>query len=205
MQSYHTRTWIYLGTLTHALIEAAQNKYVALSEQEIQQLKEENKLYLERALQLGPKREDVHIEWAKIYMLNGEYEKAKEHAQFCSTTDVQIGACWWLLAIAEISLGNIEKGEAALIQAIERGSEITQIALLQLARAYTRAQEYQKVLEIYKKLIELNLKEPQYLAYLATAYFEIGEYAEARQTALRIIELNPELEAEVNKFLDTLP
>jgi len=208
LQPLHTRTWIFLAALSHALLEGQQSGLVSLSEKEIGQLKTEHALYIQNIQELSPRREDLFIEQAKMHLLAKKYQKAKDTILLCTEANSKISTCRWLLGRAEISLGNVKEGEKAIqlaLQAEEDPQELTPTALLQLAQAYIIAKDYPKVVKQYELLVELAPDEPQYLALLATSYREAGEYGKARQTALSILELNPSLQAEINLFLDTLP
>jgi len=208
LQPLHTRTWIFLAALSHALLEGQQSGLVSLSGKEIEQLKTEHALYIQSIQELSPRREDLFIEQAKMHLLAQKYQEAKETILLCTEANSKISTCRWLLGRAEISLGNIKEGEKAIqlaLQAEKDPQELTPTALLQLAQAYIIAKDYPKVVKQYELLVEIAPDEPQYLALLATSYREAGEYGKARRTALSILELNPSLEAKINLFLDTLP
>mgnify|MGYP000586723054 CR=1 FL=1 len=137
-----------------------------------------------------------------------DYAKAKETIEQCITTNPEISLCWWILAQAEISLGNNKAGEYALERALqtERGSiRFTPEILLKLGRAYVLAKEYPKVVDTYERLVQIENEEPLYFEYLAAAYVKTGEYRKAREAALRMVELDPALKPHVDAFLKKLP
>ena len=208
LQPLHTRTWIFLAALSHALLEGQQSGLVSLSAKQTEQLKTEHALYIQSIQELSPRREDLFIEQAKMHLLTQKYQEAKETILLFTEANSKISTCRWLLGRAEISLGNVKEGEKAIqlaLQAKEDPQELTPTALLQLAQAYIIAKDYPKVVKQYELLAEIAPDEPQYLALLATSYREAGEYGKARHTALSILELNPSLQSEIDIFLNTLP
>jgi len=76
--------------------------------------------------------------------------------------------------------------------------------LLQLINAHLTAQNYPELIKVYEQLVQLR-PQAQHYASLATAYKEVGEFEKARDTALKVQELDPTLQAEVELFINSLP
>ena len=200
IRPYYTRNWILLGSINNILITKEQNPEIK------EKLTQEANLYFEKAHQLSPKRQEVFIEWAKTYLITGDYWGAKEKAQKCIDSNQKLGDCWWLMALINIHLNDEREAQEDIIIA----SQITYPPdsvdpLLQLTRAYSETKNYQELIKIYQKLIAIKPQEPQYHASLAYTYKEIGQFEKARQEALIVLELNPNLRNEVETFLKTLP
>lgn len=208
----YTRSWIFLGGFTNMLLEAETNAESKNLDQ-ITVLKDEAHSYFGKAAQLSPGHQEIYTEWAKTFLIVKDYEGAKLKATECLALHEEIGECWWIVARAEISLGNIEEGNDALkIAALwgyppkpPQNPQILYVtALLQLINAHLESLNYSGVAEVYEELIAIQ-PEPQYYASLAVAYKENGEFEKARETALKVLELDPTLRGQVELFIKSLP
>lgn len=195
IRPYYTRNWLLLGGYTNILIEGGEKD-----------LKEEANYYFEKANELSPKRQEVFIGWIKTDLISGEYQKAKEKAQKCIDLNEKLGDCWWLMGLSDIYLGEFEKGKENVEIAREKGYPInSELSLLELAKAYLKNEDYLELTKIYQELIKIKPENPKYYISLAVFYKEAGEFEEAKKEALKILELFPEYEEEVELFLKELP
>ena len=170
----YTRNWIFLGGFTNTLVDAAQSGLLPdVSPQRLEELKQEAQTYFETALRLSPKRQDTHVEWIKSDFINKDYARAKQKSQECIDFDPSFGTCWWLLARAELSLGNSEAGQEALKEAAARRYSLTsEDSLLQLTKAYIILKDYKRLAETYEELTKRRGDYHQYYASLADDYKE---------------------------------
>jgi len=204
LRPYYTRNWWFLGASTNFLISSYKEQGV--KKEVIKELKKEANSYLEKAHQLRPKGWKILEEWAKTDLLTGEYEKAKEKSQKCLNIEPNAGECWWRKALSNIYLGQKEEGQADIRMAIEKGYNVkTKKSLLQLAKAYIHIKDYQALVDIYQKLINLEPDNYEYHGSLAVCYKELGQFEKAREEALKVLELLPEARAEIEEFLKSLP
>jgi putative inorganic carbon (HCO3(-)) transporter len=200
IQPYYTRSWISLGSLTNVLIESEENPEM------IKKLKQEANDYFEKAHQLSPKRQGVFIEWIITDLLTGEYQKAKEKSQQCIDLNERLEDCWWQMALTNIYLDENEKAKENIKIAAEKGYTInSEVSLLELAKAYFQNKDYQELIEIYQKLVELKPENPTYHISLLVVLKEAGNFGEAKKEALKIIELFPNYKEEIESFLKQLP
>lgn len=200
IQPYYTRNWLLLGGLTNILITQEKNPEIK------ENLKNEANSYFEKAYELSPKRQEVFLEWIKTDLLTGEYQKAKEKAQKCIDLNPKLGECWWLMGLINISLTEDKKAQENINIAGEKGYPIySKDSFLQLAKVYAETKNYQKLIGTYQELIKIRPSEPRYHSSLATVYKELGQFEKARQEALIVLELAPELREEVETFLRELP
>ena len=65
--------------------------------------------------------------------------------------------------------------------------------------------DYKNLAIVFEKLVALNPTAIQYHSSLAVVYKNLGEYAKARQEALKTLELSPASKQNVDAFLSTLP
>ena len=171
----YTRTWIVLGGLTNTLLEEAVKNGAT---EKAGVLAEQAQGFFTKALEISPKRQEVYIEWVKTFLIQGKYEGAREKAKECLSLNINSAHCWFLLARAEISLGNAEQGSRALATAEQLGYGLTsKRSLLQLGNAYLTSQNYQALAEIYEKLVSSNY-DPANLTYhetLIALYQQLGQ------------------------------
>ena len=208
LRPYYTRSWLYLGTYTNRLVESDPN----LSSEAKEELTKKAYSYLEKAHQLSPKRPDIFVAWTKNYLISGRYQEAKEKAEECITFAPDNGNCWWAKSLALIGLNKFDEASKAMETANQKGYKVeTKKALSQLVGIYASLAKntgdvryYQKLTEIYQKLIKIEPKNFQFHASLSYAYKALKEYDKAREEAIIVMELSPESKANVEEFLKTL-
>lgn len=200
IQPLFTRFWIYLGQFTNeeASLQQDPNKKAEF-------LKEATS-YLQKANQLAPAHQEIMVEQAKTYMLAGDYNSMKNEAQKCVNIYQNYGDCYWFLGLSEIYSKNYVQAQKDIDMASQKSFDTHSFsALYDLADAYSAVSDYKNLSQVYEQLILLNPKVPQYHSSLALIYQKIGEYKKAREQALIVLKLTPELKDQVDAFLKTLP
>lgn len=199
IQSKYLRTWILLGSFTNVL--AGGEKDTAKR----QKLTEEAEYYFKKAQELSPKRQEILIEWTKVYLVSEDYRKMKEKSEECLKINQSMAGCYWYLGLSQIFLGKEAQAKENLTIAREKGHPFSTLTSLnQLNLAYTKTRNYKELVAVYSELIGLKPKEPQYRASLAFCYRELGNYPAAREQALIFEQLMPEAKKEVEIFLKSL-
>jgi len=224
LRPYYTRSWIYEVTYINKYIELTPN----LKKETKEELNKEALLAVKKAFELSPKRPEVFIVLIENSLINKKYQKAEEEAEKCLSAAPKNGKCWWAKALALIGLKKIKEADEAISQAEKNGYKINNVySLGQLVTVYaTLAKQsgekkyYQKLADIYQRLIKLDQEEIkkskkekgveikenfQYHASLAYIYKVLGEYKKAREEALIVMKLSPKSKKTVEKFLETLP
>ncbi len=192
IRPYYTRNWLYLGIYTNFLIT---NNLSSV---------EQADYYFEKAKELSPKRQEIFLEWSKTYFVTKDYTKAKEKAKQCTELSPALGECWWVKALSNIYLDNIIEAKIDLQSAEEnRYQTKSEASLLQLLETYLETENYEELVDIHEKLIELEPNNVQYYTSLAYNYKVLGDYENARKTAKKILELFPEMKSKVEEFLKT--
>ncbi len=200
----HSRNWIFLGQLTNLLVEQRTRKQ-AISDQEKQQLLQEANSYFKKAQELTPKHQEIYIEWAKTYLLAGDYAGAMQNAKKCISLNPNTADCWWQKGLAQEYAGDPKTSERLLALAVAKGyNENTQASLNQLINVYIASKNYTKLVQAYEKLSALKPNDVQIHASLATAYKMTGLLQKAREEALKVLQLDPTTKAEVEQFLQSL-
>jgi len=158
-----------------------------------------------------------YIEIVNRYLKDKDLEEAKpviKKAQkvleeSTKSRPYHIGGLIWLGECNNMLQANwqedtAKEAEAALERALALSPQ-RKDAIPELIKAYSLTRNYEGLVAIYPRLIELEPDQPQHYASLAFAYREMGQIEKARQTALKIIELFPEQQKEAEEFLRTLP
>ena len=196
VQPKFTRTWMFLGSFTNILAAREKNPETQKN------LLAEAIRYLEKALNLSPKRQEILIEMEKSYIMAKDYQAMKKIAYECVKIDSSYGLCYWYLGVAEIFLGEQTNGKKHIEEALEKSS--TSPPYIQLGVAYISQKNYKDAAEAYYMATVYNDdKNANYRAVLAFLYKEIGEYDKARKEAVKVFELQPE-NKEALEFLKQL-
>jgi len=193
IRPYYTRNWILLGNYTNVLIEKGEVE-----------LKEKADNYFGKANELSPKRQEVFDGWIKTYYITGNYKEAKEKAQECLSLNEDFQECWWLLALSNIQLNQIEEAKENIGIAKKYYLSMTESVLLQLASAYASIENYKELSDVYQELTLIKPSNAQYHFYLALCHKELNNFEEAKKEALKTLELIPEAKEEIEEFLKGL-
>ncbi len=197
----YARSWFLLGSYLNISLQTKNN-----SSEEFKQLADEANNSLEKAHSLSPKRQDILIEWAKNDLLCQEFEKAKEKSQECFDINPEFGECYWTMALSNIYLNQLEEAEKNLETANKKHfSYNDEASLLFLSKAYYYNENYEKMVEVYRKLVFLKPDNVSYNINLAILYKEIKEYQKAKNQALRAIILDPNIKPQAEEFIKSLP
>ncbi|MDO8633280.1 MAG: O-antigen ligase family protein [Candidatus Wildermuthbacteria bacterium] len=199
---FHTRTWIFLGQVTTIIAE----RDTELTPQEKEDIVKEAQGYFERAKELSLKHQEIYLAWTKLLLVAHDYEGMLKKAEECVAIDPRTGECWFLQGLAHEFLGRDNEFRINTKIALGLGYNADKdfYALSNILQAYAETKDLGGVAKTYEKIIALR-PSPQFYASLAFTYRELGEYAKARETALKVIELDPSTKAEVDEFLRTLP
>jgi O-antigen ligase/tetratricopeptide (TPR) repeat protein len=211
----HLQNWIALSEYYNILMEQknklTNNDFVP--SQEMMFLKTQANSAFESAISLSPKRQMIFKDWAKLGISTADYELAEQKADACIALNENYIYCWWLKALAKSYLGDKTGFEQLLSEAKKRGFQTNDQDVLEMAaNMYIKINDYKSLVEVYINLINIapenNIAEKtakaQLYASLATAYKEIGKIKEARESALKILELEPNAKPLVDEFLKTL-
>lgn len=202
----YTRNWIFLGRFAAALADKGiAGGIPGMTEQKIQELVAEAHAAFEKAHTLSPKRQEVYVDWVKIFLTEQNYQEAKKKAEECLELYDGFGECWWMKGLAELYLGEQKQFEQDRITASERNYNVySPISLSQLVIAYTKRNDKARLADTYEKMAQTKPDDAQVLGILAWLYRDLKQYDKARETALKLAEINPEAKEEVSRFLQTL-
>lgn len=157
--------------------------YLMASGIESTELEEETIFYCHRTLELSPNHIRVLRDCAQTYILLEDYEKALEMANRCvdllPLNPKGARECWWKRGVINIASGNIEEGEKDIEIALEGNF----LHLEEVSPLY-------QLMNVYKKHY-LEEKDP---------YFK----EKINWLAEEVLKIRPDLEENINLFLDSL-
>ena len=118
-----------------------------------------------------------------------------------------VGYSHWYLAMAYRIAGQNQLAKEELAKAEEFGFDWhNNIERLKEAiLVYDASGDDEQLLALYLRATELQPDDPQLWASLAATYANLGQFKEAEEAAKKVIEINPTLAPELEKFLETLP
>lgn len=200
IQPKYTRYWMFLGEASTFLAKQEQD-----SETKSSLLKEAEE-YLNKALALAPKHQEIFVDLAKMEIVAQNFEKAKEYSQKCAQLNQTIGDCYFYLGLAEIYLNDLQAAQQSILAAAAKLYNTESMESLgELADAYADIQDYKNLVIVFEKIVALEPGNAQYHSTLAFLYSKTKDYKKARDEALKVLELSPESKENVEQFLKTLP
>jgi len=188
--------WLYLARLctTH---------YAYFKEEAILDLGEQA---INEALVLSPDFPKNYFELGQIKLLRNDYQSAIKALGQAVALNPDAPVSHWYLGLALAEFGDIEEGLLEINKAIEMGYaysvKLTDIE--RLRKIYTELEDYGKLAELYEKAIELEPNDAQLYASLAAAYEKSGQIDKAIEAARKIGEIDPELKAEADAWIEML-
>ncbi len=180
------------------------NNLKYFEEDEKQEMILEAKEVLEEIKEISPNRYEIHLQEARIHVNSGDYQSAYQSADTCVLIRRDEN-CLFFRAVAGAAL-NKDTVEDDLIAAEEREFDVKETSSINtLINAYAEAENYEQIIPLYKELIEMHPDNLQYYSSIATTYRELGDYKNAKEYALKILEIEPDAAMLVHDFLETLP
>lgn len=189
IQPKYTRTWLFLGSLTDVL--AAREEDPGKKNE----LTKEARGYLDKAIKLSPKRQEIIVEMEKNYLIDQNYKAMKKIANDCIAIDPSQGICYWYLGIPEIFLGDQKNGKIHIEEALNKGGFSPQY--IQLGSAYINQKNYKEAFLIYHQLTANYPENAGYHAVMAFLSKEIKDYDRAIAEALKVFKIQPNNEESI--------
>lgn len=138
-----------------------------------------------------PKNAKAFYEQGKILFFSGIWDKAAKslYKYVQLRPSGKLGR--WYLAQSLYELTQCDSAEPHLIKAAEMIDSVKTKALLLLARCYFDAQKYDKSINTFEKLKELDTLDSKDLERLGAAEFSVGDTLKAIETYRTVIDKNP--------------
>ncbi len=159
-----------------------------------------------KALEINNKNPRVWYEFGQAKLSQKKYDEAVEAFENALELNQEVDQSLWFLGIAYFKADKLDKAMEYVEKAIKKGynyksstSDITRLINL-----YGKAEKYDELIKYYKIGIELEPRNAQLYASLASAYAKIGDKKMAILYAEKAIELDPNLKKEAQEFINSL-
>jgi tetratricopeptide (TPR) repeat protein len=152
---------------------------------------------LEKAHNLSPKKQDVALSLAQVYMTNKQFDKAAPILLDTFNEDKTDTSARLALAAGYVYMGN----QSAADQLLMDGFGKVNVANNLLVNAYYYVKNYSRLLDSWKEFVAENPKNTDYLQSLAGAYLLVGQRNDAVSTLKKIILINPSLESQIDGYI----
>ena len=160
---------------------------------------------LTEAISLSPTRPQIYSERCQAHMNQKLYNEAIGDCQKSLDLNPKVMESHWNLFLAYLVAKKDQEAEQELKITKELGEKIKNPVLIdKLINAYSQTGNWHKVVEVLEQEIKNKPTDALLYAKLAVAYQQIGDKNKAQTAVLRAVELDPNLQAEAEIFLETL-
>ncbi len=158
------------------------------------------------ALALNNRHPRIWYQLGQSKLSQKKYSEAAEAFKKAYELNPQVPESNWFLGMAYFQAGNLKEAIKYAEQAIEIGYEYKKSFndILRLIDLYREAGEYDKMIRPYKTAIELQPKNAQLYAALASVYRQIGDIESAILYARKAGEIDPKYKNETDEFIESL-
>jgi len=163
---------------------------------------------LARALKLSPTRQELYYEFGATEMFKKDFDNAEGLFKKALDLDPRFPKAWWFLGISQIAAGK-DDARHTIDEAMRLSDTyppIGQVFLLPesgwLLLVNQRIGYSSDTLRYFEGLLELYPESERLHAVLAGFYAAEGEFNKAEETAKKVLMINPDLEKDVDRFLE---
>ena len=160
---------------------------------------------LTKAMPLSPTRPQMYSERCQSYMNQDLYDEAISDCQKSLDLSPNVMESHWNLFLAYILAGRNDEADQELTVAKAVGEATGNPVIFdRVINAYSQTGNWSRVVELLAEEITNKPTEALLYAKLAVAYQQIGDNNKAKTAVLKAVELDPNLQAEAEIFLQTL-
>ena len=157
------------------------------------------------ALKLSPTRPQTYFELGQAMMSMKKYDEGIAYFKKAVELNDRPFESHWNLAAAYLTAGMTELADEEFKKAQERGFTYDSANnLLKIAYIARISQNYDKMVETYLKLTELQPDNADFYAKLAAAYQLAGDNEKAQQAARKAGEIDASYKSEAQQFIQQL-
>lgn len=154
------------------------------------------------ALELSPTRPQIYFEIGQAHLSRKEFDQGIEAFQTALELQPLAIESRWNLAAAYAIAGRQEEAEKEFAYLSEHGFDYYSVSnLRRMIPVYSQAENWEKLLDVYKRLSDMDPNNADLHARLAATYQRLGRFDEARASVERVLELDPSIAAEAEQFL----
>jgi O-antigen ligase len=165
---------------------------------------------LDRAINVSPRRIPIYLTKAGLLMNFGNTEEAIKTIEYAKSLNSNISESYCQLANVYFVLKDDDKFLSELDSCGKKGgfSLMNWESFFNSVESYYyNNKDYEHLIKFYELLLSSQIPDDNkvsILSALATVYFENGNYEKAKETALRISEINSVYKSDVDNFLKTI-
>ncbi len=161
---------------------------------------DESRNSLEKALALSPKKQQIIFLLADIYISLNQKDKALELVRQAYEADSSYGEAVKNFIIVSVINGQVEFAEE--LSQKHFGEKI--FPEKRLLNAYAAVSRYDRVRDIWLKLLEEEPSNPQYHVSLAASYLKLGQRQNAILEIRKAMELDPRFKPEGERLISEI-
>jgi tetratricopeptide (TPR) repeat protein len=162
---------------------------------------------LAKAIQLSPTNQQGYWNMAELKLAEGRIDETISYFKGAVDLDQAVGYSHWYLAMAYKIAGENQLAKEELILAEQSGYDWHKNieTLKETIRVYDGLGDDASLLPLYLEAIELSPHDATLWASLAAVYANLGQITKAKETAQKVIHIDPTFTSQVEKFLNEIP
>jgi len=160
---------------------------------------------IKKAVPLSPTRPQVYFELGQSYLLSGNipkgienFEKGTELSDHVIDSHVDLAITYILSGNKQLALEEIENIKQKF------SNKFNDTHYMRLLQSFGRVKDWDSMAELNLDLIEKYPDILDYYAQLALVYASAGRNAEAEEWAKKVLELDPNYQADYDEFIRAL-
>ncbi len=155
------------------------------------------------AYHLSPRKQEFLFFLGRLYLLKKDFSTALAYQKQAVAAAPNISTSHWFLGLTYIASGDKQNGLLEIEQALKLGYyySLTPNQKLYIIDLYAETQQYDKVIEWYKKFIIEEPENVNWYIKLATAYAVAGKKDLALETVRQAIDMYPPLAPQAAAFI----
>ncbi len=162
---------------------------------------------LQKAIQLSPTNQQGYWYLADTRLIQGRTEEAISLLRQAVDLEPRLGIAHWYLAMTYKATGQygLAKEEIIKAEGPDYNWQGNLTELKKVIEIYLALGDDAGLIPLFQKATTLDPTDTQLWASLAASYANLGQFAEAREAAEKVAEINPDLTPQIEEFLRNLP
>ncbi|MBI4709037.1 MAG: O-antigen ligase family protein [Candidatus Portnoybacteria bacterium] len=169
-----------------------------------EQILNEAKSYIDKAVVLSPQRATVRFILVENLLIAGKFDEAIKEAQATVALNDKFGASWWELAKAQYIKQDYINAKDSLVKAVELGHHVGEQNIEQFMPFFNIQQGNENAIAYYELIVKSGTNNYLIYSTLANLYLQTGQKEKAIEAAEISAQLNPSTREKVNKFIENV-
>jgi O-antigen ligase/tetratricopeptide (TPR) repeat protein len=162
---------------------------------------------LQKAVELSPRNQQGYWGLAQVRTYQRRFGEAFDLFQKAIDLEPRFGQSYWYLVLAYKAAGQYPLAKEKLVELEEQGyyNWKSNVANLKTAiEIYQALGDDFGSIALYQRVIKIQPKDPQLWGGLAATYARLGEKEKAKEAAAKVVEIDPNLLPQTERFLKAL-